>query len=305
MNNELPDLSRFWNPTGPAAPSPSSRPGLGQQAPASKSPGPSDQLLSEHHLVLGAAPVRWGLIIVGVVSLVAGGVLYGLYRGVLQAPWLQELLGLDQTTTLQVGVGLLLAGLWPLILGLMAHFSVWRVRVTTEGLTWRDRKGEHHCTWDEVTAVYRTEIRIGDRKYGDRVTRLRLEIADGRTLTVNHRLTRYNKLCEAVQTITTERLLHRKRAEMRGQGATFGTVTLFRDGIRIGKTDLGWENFGHYYVENGHAVFFPRWARDMKRDAIVFRLAEIPNNLVLLALLLESGKRPTPLVESCRYFGHL
>jgi hypothetical protein len=242
------------------------------------------------------------LTILGVVCLAAAGVLLGLYRAQGQAIPFQVPFGLGRANTLQVGVGLLIAGPWPLIAGIGYHFVVWRVRVTTEGLTWVDRKGEHHCSWDEVTAVYRTEIRIGDRKYGDRLADLRLEIAGGKTLKVNYRLTRYNQLCEAVQRITTERLLPRKRAELWENGATFGSVTLSRDGIRVGGKDLAWADFGHYFLANGHVVFYPRGARDMQRDAIGCRLANIPNYLVLLTLLREMGKHPTEGKQVCPYF---
>ena len=292
MNREFPDIPTFSPQPRTAAPSPTSRPGVSQPAPGSTAPGPANQPLSEHHLGLGSvAAVRWFLIIVGVGCLAAGGVLFGLYRLQGQVIWLQWALGL------------LFACLLPLFVGIILQFSVWRVRVTAEGLTWLDRKGEHHCTWDEVVAVYRTEMRIGDARSGDRVTRLRLELADGRALMVNHRLTRYKQLCETVQTITAERLLPRKRAELRGPGATFGSVKLFRDKVRVGQKELPRVGIGYYCLANGHASFYPYGTRDPHRDVLLVRLAEVPNYLVILTLLDEMGLQPTPIEQISRLFG--
>jgi Family of unknown function (DUF6585) len=296
MNQGLPD-PRKWNLT--ATPTPPSQPAWSQPITVGSSLG---ELPSEHRLLFGPAAVCWCLILLGTLCLAAGGGFFLLYRGQGAAVALREQLGLAPGTALQLSVGLLIGGGVVLTVGLMFYFQVWRVRVTAEGLTWLDRNGEHQCTWDEVTAVYRTELRIGDRKYGDRYTQLRLEIAGGRRLAVNHRLSRYEQLCVAVQSITTERLLARKRAAVYDIGAAFGSVTLTRYGIRVEGKELSWQDFGQYYVENGHVGILPRGARHMQRDVLCIRLATIPNCLVFLILLQEIAKEPTPLMQIYRYF---
>src|SRR5262245_46109037 len=117
MNQGHPQQRHFRQPAGAAAVPQSPLPGSKPQAPVNLSPGPANQVLSEHRSAIRSAAACRCLVVLGVVVLAAGGVLTRLsWQQVLPTPlhvWLQ----LDPPTALKIGVGLLFAGAVPLALG--------------------------------------------------------------------------------------------------------------------------------------------------------------------------------------------
>jgi hypothetical protein len=195
--------------------------------------------------------------------------------------------------------GLILAGsvVWLLPLAAKLPGGQRRVQTSPDGLTWQDGRGEHHCRWDEVVAVYRGET-IVDRTY--RVRDLRVVLASGKQVRFDQSLSNYDRLAEVVQAKTTEHLLPAKRAEV-AAGAEFGPVTLHTDGITLGRKRFLWSEVEQYTVCNGCLIVFPEGYKGQRYEHAV--LGAIPNYRVLLELIQELGHLPTPPEQSILFVG--
>ncbi len=263
-------------------------PPLPQQEPPPAVVEEKPQFLSEHQRgFIASRTARYGLLLAGLCLSAVGAGLGCVF-------WEQW-----KSAPLLMGVVFGVVGPALLLYGLVITFAIWRIRLTTHGLSWTNRKGEHHCSWDDVTAVYRREVYMGN-KDGQRFARLRIEIAGQGAIGLSQHLSSYDQLCETVQTITIGRLLARKRAELAKGAADFGPVILRNDGIRINLKDIPWEQFGYYCISNGHFVAYRADAKNMRRDAHLVQLQFVPNYLVLLTLLEEMGKRQISAEESDR-----
>jgi hypothetical protein len=186
-----------------------------------------------------------------------------------------------------------------LLYSLIVQFAVWHVSVTPKGLTWTDRQGEHHCAWDDITGVWRTETYMGNQ-HGERFTRLWVESTGNRPLVVGQTLSDYDRLVETIQSISTACLLPKKRAELAQGEAPFGPVTLRRNAIRMGKKEVAWQNLDHWCLSNGHGVFFKNDSRHIHDTGMIFRLDQVPNYLVLFQLIEELAKPAVPAEVSDR-----
>jgi hypothetical protein len=209
------------------------------------------------------------------------------------------LLGLSRPAsgTLLPGVLLLLASfafLIPLFIAL-ARSPRW-ARTSKEGVQWQDGRGDHLWRWEEIAAVFRLD-KIINQTF--RVKQLRLVPAQGEEVTFDQCLSDYDGLADAVQDAVANRLLPAKRAELASAGATFGPVTLHRDGLTINAKKLTWPEVEQYTIFRGSLVVCPRGSKGFEEVG----LSGVPNYPVLLHLLQELGQMPVPPQQNILFTG--
>jgi hypothetical protein len=184
----------------------------------------------------------------------------------------------------------------PLFLGVSRRPR--QAEVTEDGLSWRDRSGEHRCRWNEIAEVYRLD-KIINQNF--RVHELRIVLANGGQATFDQTLTNWQGLAAAVQARTARELIGPRRAALDAGGAEFGPVTLRRDGITIRGKSFTWDQVEQYTLVNANLVLYPRHYKGIQCEEVTF--GEVPNCPVLLALLRELGQVPVPPHESILFLG--
>ncbi len=130
---------------------------------------------------------------------------------------------------------------------------------------------------------------------------LRLVPAHGVEAAFDQCLSNYDRFSDTVQAAVAARLQPAKRAELAGAGAEFGPVTLHRDGITINGKTVSWPDVEQYTVFRGIFVVYPRGYKGIKCEEA--SLGMIPNYVVLLRLLQELGRPPTPPQQSILFTG--
>lgn len=211
------------------------------------------------------------------------------------------ILGLARPTSGTVLPGaLFLAGsfLWlaPLFIGLAR--TPRQAKVTSGGLSWQDKRGEHTCTWAAVAAVYRLE-RIVNQTF--KIKELRVVQTGGDEVKFHQCLESYDRLADAVHAAASRQLLPAKRNLLATTGAEFGTVTPHRDGITLGTKKISWPEIEQYTIFNGSLVVYPRGYKGIRCEEV--SLSDVPNYSVLLVLLQELGQRPVPPQQSILFTG--
>jgi hypothetical protein len=188
------------------------------------------------------------------------------------------------------------ACLIPLFVGLAR--SPREARTTPEGVQWLDKKGEHRCRWDEITAVFRLEKIINQTFL---VKQSRMVLAHGEEVTFDQSLSDYDRLANAIQGTVTQKLLPAKRSQLTGAGVEFGPVTLHRDGITINGKKFPWPEVEQYVVFRGSFVVYPRSYQGIQCEEVV--LSDVPNYPILLLLLQGLGQAPVPPQQSILFLG--
>jgi hypothetical protein len=196
------------------------------------------------------------------------------------------------------GVLFAAASFIPLIPVFLALSGLRRVDVNSDGLSWADGKGKTGCRWDEIAAVYRDET-VMNKSVTSRT--LRVELANGKAVTFDHRLSDYDTLADTVQRVAAKVLLPVKQAELASGAAAFGPVTLHPDGIAIHKKRFAWPDVEEYTIAHGVLYVFPRGYKGQQNELEV--LARIPNYLVLLELLQGLGQDPVAPERSILFRG--
>jgi hypothetical protein len=185
------------------------------------------------------------------------------------------------------------------LLGALALLAVapWRfirrvasARVYEQGISWHKGGSEEKYPWDEVREVYRTERHVlqGGEKPSDwnRTSDLRLVFSDGEEIRFNHMLSKYDRLANYVQQVTTRQLIPEALAELEEKDSvTFGPVEVSRDGLTIEEDFYPWKKVKRLVVGNGYLCCYH--ARDTSKDILLYKL---PNYLVLFAVLEAVGK---------------
>lgn len=184
----------------------------------------------------------------------------------------------------------------PLFVGLSR--SPREARTTPEGVQWLDKKGEHRCRWDEITAVFRVD-RLINRTF--LLKQSRMVLAHAEEVTFDQSLSDYDRLANAIQATVTRQLMPAKRAQLTGAGADFGPVTLHRDGITVNGKRFPWPEVEQYIVFHGSLVVYPRSYQGILCEEVV--LCDVPNYPVLLLLLQELGQTPVPPQQSILFLG--
>ncbi len=129
---------------------------------------------------------------------------------------------------------------------------VWRfcirvssVRLYKEGLEWRRGGREWRYSWQEVREVYRTEEHFlqGGAQPSDwnRTSRLRLIFTDGKEVSFNHILSKYDRLAGYIQQVTAQQLLPAATAALLKEGVAFGRVHLSCEGIQFKDDYYTWD----------------------------------------------------------------
>lgn len=163
-----------------------------------------------------------------------------------------------------------------------------RVAVYPDRFVWWAGDGEHEMRWEVVDSVLRFERITNNWWYQ---TALTITPRDGRPVGFDHSLSDFTGLADHAQRLSAQHLLPRKEAECRQGKVKFGPLTLRTDGVSHGGKRRGWKDL-EYAVSRGFLVIVPAGDEFEWTDRIEVALADIPNNLVLLELMVRVGKPP-------------
>ncbi len=186
-----------------------------------------------------------------------------------------------------LGTGLLLLAVLALLIPLLAwHRRLSLVRLYEEGLKWTRGGVEHKYRWDDVTEVYRTEIRRIDAQSGAEAGRqafIHLVFSDGSKAGFRHtEMHDYDEFASIVLPAVAARQLPAALEAMDEEGVDFGPVRLDRKGLTIHGTHCPWSKVEEITAENGSLCIY---GEDEKKRSVP--LSEVPNYQLFFSLILE------------------
>jgi hypothetical protein len=158
-----------------------------------------------------------------------------------------------------------------------------RVEVFADGIRWFGPQGTGRFAWENVEAVYRSEIVLN----GFLVSELKLVGRNGREVTFDLTLERFKEFADLVQRRSAESIRPRKRAEAEAYAAAFGPVYVGPGGVTVEGCLFPWEYVARYSVARGRLHL-----QLLGHGSKAVPLHVIPNYLVLL-YLMEEFSTPT------------
>lgn len=153
-----------------------------------------------------------------------------------------------------------------------------RVEVFADGIRWHGPEGVLRLAWADVEAVYRSEIVFN----GFPKSELKLVARNGREVTFDRTIDRYQEFMNLVQGRSADAIRPRKLAESGSCGAEFGPLLVGPAGISTDGWLVPWDAIERYYVRNGRLCI-----EFLGRGSKSIPLHGIPNYLVLLYLMGE------------------
>jgi DNA-directed RNA polymerase subunit N (RpoN/RPB10) len=150
-----------------------------------------------------------------------------------------------------------------------------RVEVFADGIRWHGPKGTGRLAWEDVEAVYRSEIILN----GFRVSELKLVGKTGREVVFDLTIERYKELAGFIQGRCAELMRPRKREQAMTCAAEFGPVRVSPAGVCVSGSLFPWQSVARYTISNGRLCF-----QFVGHGSQVVPLCSIPNYLVLLSL---------------------
>jgi hypothetical protein len=237
------------------------------------------QMISEHHFFLSTFITQFrSYFLIGGVILAAG-------IGLIAWDFSDE-----EVETFWPGVVVLSVGLLWLIPSAVSYAqSIKKVTVYEEGIAWVVGRQEEYRPWDEVREVYRSEP-SSNRNL--RQSELNIVFKKKQSVMFSQSLSDFFQLATLVEAIVTERLLPEYRTALDQGKAQFGPVSFSRQSIHINGCEFPWNEVEEYAICNGGIVVTPVDYEDFTGEHVAF--SEIPNYLILLKLLEETGQRQTP-----------
>jgi hypothetical protein len=158
------------------------------------------------------------------------------------------------------------------------HKCIRRVEVFADGIRWQGPKGTGRLAWENVEAVYRSEIVLN----GFRVSELKLVGRTGREVTFDLTIERYRELAGLIQGRSAESMRPRKREQAITCAAEFGPVRVSPAGVCVNGSLFPWESVTRCTIANGRLCF-----QFGGHGSQAVPLHTIPNYLVLLSLMDE------------------
>jgi hypothetical protein len=175
-----------------------------------------------------------------------------------------------------------------------------RLEVRPDEVSWVTAGRAGSAAWCDVREVYREDtflvmpgpVASQQRSEWARRAHVRLLLADGSRVTFRQTLTNYNDLVDAILGYAAEAVFPAKLAETAdGREAAFGAVSVGAAGVRVGGLLHPWAEV-NYAVSEGWLCVAPAREEFEIKDRREVRLSELPNFLVLLALMARVGKPP-------------
>jgi hypothetical protein len=163
-----------------------------------------------------------------------------------------------------------------------------RVIVNERGITWTRGSQTHERMWSDVGEVFREErIVIVNGTSVGKYSHLRVVFADGETLALNKTVVGLKELSNRVQEVALVHQLPEARAQLVGSAVEFGPIQLTQEGLVIDEEVHYWEEIPALRVSGGWLTVI---TTDEEEKHVA--LKDIPNYLVLFALLGELGHPP-------------
>ncbi|HWB09050.1 MAG TPA: DUF6585 family protein [Pirellulales bacterium] len=153
-----------------------------------------------------------------------------------------------------------------------------RVELFADGVRWHGPKGIGRLAWENVEAVYRSEIVLN----GFPISELKLVGRTGREAVFDLTIERYGELAGFIQGRCAEVMRPRKREQAVTCAADFGPVRVSPAGVCVGGSLFPWESVARYTIARGRLCFQFGW-----HGSQAIPLSAIPNYLVLLSLMDE------------------
>jgi hypothetical protein len=153
-----------------------------------------------------------------------------------------------------------------------------RVEVFADGIRWHGPQGTGRLAWENVEAVYRSEIVLN----GFPISELKLVGKTGREVVFDLTMERYKELAGLVQGRCTELMHPRKREQALTCAAEFGPVRVSPAGVCVGGSLFPWESLARCTISGGRLCF-----QFTGHASQAVPLGTIPNYLVLLSLMDE------------------
>jgi len=184
-------------------------------------------------------------------------------------------------------------------LALVSPFFLWRswrkrglgAALHDGGFAYRDRRGVRSFTWNEIDAVWqRITRRYYNGVYAGTQHVYTVQPASGPRVVLDSALLGgVDKLGDVLVRESTARILARRAAAFdRGERLAFGRLALDQQGLHVGRRSLPWAAFRSVSVHRG----FVRIDAAGRRLAFCrFRVAELPNFVVLMAFLEQPSLR--------------
>jgi hypothetical protein len=160
--------------------------------------------------------------------------------------------------------------------------------VHSSGIRWQKGSKTHAALWEDIAEVYRAEVRCFRRgQMTNTFSTMTVKLYDGQVLKMSaDTYVCFEALAQSVESAHGGCIAAVKHRELVEEGeATFGVVTLCRDGLILHGTFYPWEKLGDYETENGRIHFYHRGAFFATRTTIPVR--SIPNCAALLTLLAD------------------
>jgi hypothetical protein len=153
-----------------------------------------------------------------------------------------------------------------------------RVEVFADGIRWHGPKGIGRLAWEDVEAVYRSEIVLN----GFPISELKVVGKSGREVVFDRTIERFREFAGLVQGRCAELMRPRKLKQAVSCAADFGPVRVSPAGVYVGGSLFPWEWVARYSVSGGRLCLqFHGYASQ------AVALSTIPNYLVLFSLMDE------------------